>query len=282
MPVIDVVFPPDPSDPTEEGPCFWPVDVACVAGWGDYSPSVQAAATAWSTYILWALTGRRFGACQIIVRPCGARCQGPNGYLTFPVNSGSTSGAGMPWMVPWIDGGIWRNCGCAGGCTCAADCEVRLLGPVIEIESVTVDGVIVPETSYRLDWVGGAATLVRTDGECWPECQDMNADITETGSFAITYRRGISVPTSGQLAAGMMAGEFAKACAGQDCALPAQLASLTRNGVQVEVVDPSTFLENGLTGIAMVDLWIRSVNPARKAQRSRVYSPDVRPMRVTQ
>ena len=281
MPVINLVFPPAPNDPTEEGPCFWPVDTTCVGNWASYTPTVQAAASSWATYILWALTGRRFGACQIIVRPCGPKCQGPNGYLTFPVNSGSTSGAGMPWMVPWIDAGIWRNCGCAGGCTCAARCEVKLVGPVVEVESVTVDGIVLSESAYRLDWVGGTATLVRTDGLCWPECQDMNVGITETGSFAITYRRGISVPPSGQIAAGMLAGEFAKSCVGADCALPAQLASLTRNGVQVDVMDPATFIDNGLTGVAMVDMWIRAVNPARKAQRSRVYSSDVPGQRVT-
>lgn len=281
MPVIDLVFPPPSGDPTEEGPCDWPIDTTCVAGWADYSDAVKAAATAWATYILWGLTGRRFGACQVTVRPCGGSCQGPGGYLTFPVNSGSTNSAGMPWMIPWIDNGIWRNCGCAGGCTCSARCEVRLAGPVIEIESVVIDGLVLDPSAYRLDWVKTLPVLVRTDGECWPECQDMNADITETGSFAIVYRYGVTVPMAGRLAAGMLAGEFAKACVGADCVLPQQLSSLTRNGIQVEVVDPSAFLDNGLTGVASVDLWVRTVNPQRKAQRSRVYSSDMTGPRVT-
>lgn len=275
MPVIEPVA-PGVVFPIEEGPCTWPVDLSCVADWDTFPPAAQSAAIAWATYILWALTGRRYGPCSIVIRPCGPRCAGPNGYMTFPVNAGGSYGAMGPWMVPWIDNGVWRNCGCAGGCSCSATCEVALPGPVAAIDEVSVDGVILPSTSYRLDVVRGIHVLVRIDGECWPECQDMDADVGETGSFAITYQRGIPVPRAGQIAAGYLAGEFAKACQGQDCALPQQLASLSRNGVEVTVVDPSTFLENGLTGIANVDLWVRAVNPARKAQPSRVLSSDFR------
>jgi len=271
VPVINPIL--QTGEQSVDGPCDWLVDVTCVPNWGDYSPTVQSNAQEWARYILWTLTGRRFGACPVTVRPCGPKCQGPGGYLTFPVQASATGG-GMPWMIPWIDGGVWRNCGCAGGCTCSADCEVRLLGPVAAIEEVRVDGVVLAPTAYRLDYVKTFPVLVRTDGECWPECQDMNTETTEVGSFSITYLRGIPVPVTGRIAAGMLAGEFAKACVGAECSLPQQLASLTRNGVQVDVVDPATFIDNGLTGVTLVDLWIRAVNPAHKAQRSRVYSSD--------
>lgn len=278
MPVINPLE-PTVGIPPAEGPCSWPVDTTCVADWATFSPDVQAAAVEWSTYVLWALTGRRYGPCQVTVRPCGPRCDGPGGYLTFPVTSGSTTSAGMPWMIPWIDNGVWRNCGCGGGCACSATCEVALQGPVAEILEVTVDGAVVPSTAYRLDYVKTIPVLVRIDDGCWPDCQDLDVGLDEVGSFGITYSKGIPVPRAGQLAAGQLAGEFAKACRGSDCQLPQQLASLTRNGIDVQVVDPTQFLENGLTGIANVDLWIRAVNPLRKAQRSRVYSPDMRPVR---
>lgn len=275
MPVIDPVT-PGAVFPLEEGPCTWPVDLSCVPDWETYSASARSAAVSWAAYILWALTGRQYGPCSITVRPCGPRCSGPSGYMTFPVRSDGSSGAMGPWMVPWIDAGVWRNCGCAGGCSCAADCEIALPGPVAAVDEVTVGGVTLPASAYRLDIVRGLPVLVRIDGECWPECQDMNANTDEPGSFAITYQRGVYVPRAGQLAAGQLAGEFAKACSGQDCALPQQLASLTRNGVEVQVVDPATFLDAGLTGLANVDMWIRAVNPLRKAQRARVYSSDFR------
>lgn len=281
MPVVNLSL--EPVFPTGEGPCSWPVDVLCSEEeWAAFSQEVQGAAIAWSTYILWALTGRRYGPCSLTVRPCGPKCMGPTGYLTFPVTTnGALSGAGMPWMIPWIDNGVWRNCGCAGPCTCAARCQVALPGPVAAVNEVKVDGLVISPTAYRLDVVRGIPVLVRTDGLCWPECQDMNQDINETGSFAITYQRGIAVPRAGQLAAGELAVEFAKACAGQDCALPAQLASLSRNGVEVQVADPTAVLESGLTGIPNVDLWIRAVNPYRRPARSRVMSADLPASRIT-
>jgi hypothetical protein len=102
----------------------------------------------------------------------------------------------------------------------------------------------------------------------------MNVNAGEVGSFVITYQPGRPLPVAGQIAAGEFACEIAKACVGADCALPQQMASLSRNGVDIEVVDPTTVAEEGLTGLPNVDLWIRSVNPARRAQRSRVASVD--------
>lgn len=271
MPVID----PPPAEPVAPaGPCDWPLDTSCCPEWSTFSPTAQANATAWATEILDALTGRRFAQCALDYRPCGRRCTLAQGYFTWPVGA-PANGGGMPWMVPFIDMGVWRNCGCTGGCSCSARCEVHFPGPVAAVTEVKVDGLVLDPAAYRLDLHKGLPVLVRTDGECWPECQDMALDTTEIGSFVVTYQPGEPVPLSGRLAAGLLACEFAKSCAGQDCSLPAQLQSLTRNGVQVQVVDPSSLLENGLTGVAMVDLWVRSVNPLRKAQRSRVLSSDL-------
>jgi hypothetical protein len=149
------------------------------------------------------------------------------------------------------------------------------------IDEVMIDGVVLDPGAYRLDSVQGrGAILVRTDGECWPECQDMDAANDAVGAFTITYQKGVAVPRAGQIAAGKLACEFAKACGGGDCALPQELQSLTRNGVEVQVIDPSVLPENILTGIADVDRWVRSVNPNNLAARPRVFSSDVRPNRI--
>ena len=99
----------------------------------------------------------------------------------------------------------------------------------------------------------------------------------------MTFSPGEVLPRIGQIAAGELACEFAKACLSQgDCRLPQQLQTLTRNGVQVEVMDPALILDNGLTGFPNVDLFIKAVNPARRASRPRVLSPDLpRDRRVT-
>ncbi|MYZ38432.1 MULTISPECIES: hypothetical protein [unclassified Streptomyces] len=258
--------------------CDWTLDTSCCPGWADYSPAVQAAATAWAMGILDSLTGHQFGQCPVTVRPCGPKCQGYGGYMTWPVGWPGASGSGMPWMLPYIDGaGAWRNCLCGkGGCSCRARCEVPIPGPATVTE-VRVDGIVLDPSAYRLD---NGHLLVRTDGECWPDCQDMNVGITEAGSFAVTLSPGLPLPPAGAIAAGELACEFAKACSGDaSCALPQQLQSLSRQGINVQVVDPQAITGDGLTGIANVDLWIRSVNPTSKRQRSRVHSPDVTPVR---
>lgn len=254
-------------------PCDWTLNTSCCTGWDDYTTEVQETATAWATGILDALTGRQFAQCPVVVRPCGKRCGWSGGYLTFPVNGSVAGSAGAPgWMTPYTSGGVWRNCACGGPCSCRARCEAHLNGPVAEVVEVKVDGVVIDPAAYRLD---DGSILVRTDGECWPECQDLNLSDDEPDTFSVQYRPGAPLPPIGQIAAGELACQFAKACSSDaSCALPQQLQSLSRNGVQVEVVDPNLLTENGLTGLPNVDLFIKAVNPQRLARRPRVLSPD--------
>lgn len=262
--------------------CGWTIDTTCCPDWATYSPAVQAAATSQAVNLLDRLTAYQFGQCPITVRPCNSRCQGFTGYMTWPVGQPGSNGSGMPWMIPFVDNGIWRNCGCTGGCSCNARCEIDMTGPVAAIVEITIDGVILDPSAYRLDRVPGrGAVLVRTDGDCWPECQDMNVDSGEVGSFTVEYRPGRALPADAPLYVGMLACEFAKACSGGgDCALPQQLQSLSRDGVDLQVVDPSILPEAILTGIAAVDRFVRSVNPSNLRQRARVLSPDLRPQRI--
>lgn len=262
-------------------PCDWPLNTTCCPDWDTADPDVQAAAEAWATEILDALSGRRFAQCPVNYRPCGPRCLTGFGYLTWPVGAPQSSGTGGPWMTPFIDSGIWRNCGCAGGCSCRASQEVPFPTPVAAVTEVMIDGVVLDPSAYRLDLYKGIPVLVRTDGDAWPQCQDMDADADELGAFTITYQPGDPLPVAGQIAAGLLACEFMKACQGGDCVLPGELASMTRNGVEVSMVDPTSFFDNGLTGIRQVDLWLRSVNPFGRSQRSRVRSSDLAGPRFT-
>jgi hypothetical protein len=256
------------------GPCAWPVDTTCCSGWDDFTPEQQQRAMALATFVLDALTGRQFAQCPVNYRPCGPKCVGGAGYMVWPVGMGTVGGGSLPWMIPYVDGGIWRNCACPGACGCGARCEVPFPTSVAYVDSVLIDGVELAPTAYRLDSWRGIPRLVRTDGECWPLCQDMNVDSTEVGSFTIVYRPGRPIPVAGQIAAGDLACEFAKACAGGPCSLPGQMASLSRNGVDVEMLDPVTLLEGRKTGIQSVDLFVEAVNPYAVPHRSRVVSPD--------
>lgn len=192
--------------------------------------------------------------------------------MAWPVDSAVSGGAAGPWMVPFVDNGAWRNCICPGLCRCQASCEVILEGPVAVVDEVLIDGVALDPSAYRLD---DGNILVRTDSECWPQCQDMDAGPDEVGAFTVTYQQGIPVPRAGQIAAGLLACQFAKSCAGGDCILPQELQSLSRNQIEVQVIDPAALPESILTGIAQVDRWVRAVNPANLRARPRLLSRDV-------
>jgi hypothetical protein len=273
MPVINLAADVIP----DEAPCNWPIITECCPDWDSLPSDVRVNATAWATEILWALTGRRFGTCQVTVRPCGSSC-GHGGWFTWPVDGDGYSGGVGGILTPYNYGGTWFNCACPGACSCKARCEVVLADPVESIVSVVVDGITLDPSAYRVD---NGSILVRTDGECWPRCQDLNlSNTTDVGTFFVTYNRGVPVPVGGQLAAGLLACDFAKSCT-SGCKLPGNLSTLSRQGVEITMVDPTEALGQGLTGISSVDLWIRSVNPYQLASRPRVRSLDVNPYRVT-
>lgn len=270
MPVINEVD--AAGAPVVPGPCDWAIDTTCIPNWNSYTNEQRSRAISWATFILDALTGRQFAQCPVTVRPCGETCSMATGYLTWPVGSPAANVPG-PWMVPYVIDGLWRNCSCGGGCSCLPSCRVDLGVPVAQVDTVKVNGLTLASDAYQL--IG--QHLVRTDGgECWPSCQDPSVPDTETGTFSVTFRPGRALPIAGQIAAGALAGEFVKACAGGDCVLPQQIQSLTRQGVDVQFVDPSEVLTSGRTGIHEVDLFIQAVNPGSLTRRARVMSPDIK------
>lgn len=251
-------------------PCNFTVTTDCCDSWSEYTTELQTAAAEFGALVMWAATGRRYGLCERTARPCGRTCGGNT--------------AGMYWSegtwIPYIFNGVWRNCaGCTGGCTCAPGCQVYLPGPVasIPVTGVSQDGETVPEASWRVD---NGQWLVRTDGECWPLCQDYNAD-SGAGVFTVTYFQGLPVPGPVARAAGELACEYAKACIGAECRLPSRIQSLTRQGMTVSMVDVDLLLEKGLTGITTVDQIIRAVNPYGLVSQMKISSPDLPVTRYT-
>lgn len=252
-------------------PCLWNIDTSCCDIWDDQSSDLKTRATRFATDVIWALTGRQFGACAITVRPCGNGCS--NGYRY-----------GVYWddgtFYPYIFNGLWYNasCNCLGICSCTARCRAWLPGPVAAVSEVKVDGVVIPSTSYRVD---DDAWLVRQDGDCWPECQDFNVAAGEVGSFTVTYFRGTPVPASVLGAAGALACEFVRACIGSPCRLPSRITSIARQGVTFSAIDIADMIKLGYTGLAEVDMIIRAYNPFGLPAPLRVYSPDLPVATVT-
>ncbi len=258
------------------GPCVsggWDLDFGCCSDWSGYSADLKAAATNYATLVLWAATGRRFGLCNYTVRPCGRECQQGNWNGGWYWTEGT-------WL-PYIFNGIWRNCwsGCSGilGCTCQPQCQVYLPGPVNSINSVTLDGATVDPSTYRVD---NGIWLVRTrdsesetDPPCWPTHQDYDLN-SGTDTFIVSYAKGIVVPPALLRAGGELACEYAKACLGQPCRLPARATSIARQGVTVSVVNIDTMLQQGFTGLPTVDQIIATLNPYGLKGKMRISSPD--------
>lgn len=207
--------------------------------------------------ILWAGTGRQYGLCEVTVNPCyKEECN----FCDYAQSEG-----GFPW-IPRLEDGAWTNvtCLCTDSCECSKRCVVPLPYPVNEIITVVVDGVEVLPDNYRID---DFRFLVRTDGLCWPKCQD---------DWYVTLTYGRPPTPLVVMATGALAAELIKSCTpGTQCDLPKRMQSFTRQGVTVGFIDPQQFFNYGLTGIYLVDLAIKSANPKGLQKQASVYSPDM-------
>lgn len=253
--------------PGDFGPCAdWPIQWICEID--AESAALTGVAVTAATEVLWALSGRQFGLCEITLRPCRRDCDDGTFWDDF----------GPPWTGsyyprPALIGGLWFNLtcgGCAGSCSCSRVSEVVLPAPVHEIVTVKVDGVVVTG-GYRVD---NNRLLVRTDGEEWPRCNDLSLDDTEPGTWSVTATYGQVVPDGGHLAMGALACEIIRAVTGGDCKLPAGLQQLVRQGVTISYPDVGELFRQGRTGLYLVDMFLAAWNPDRLRNRSRVYRVD--------
>lgn len=262
----------------------WPIDHSCCPtypvdiGTADADEQEQwARADALAVSTLRSMTGFRVGGCPVTVRPCKQGCL-PTTWDAYPVLA---TGGGLPRgiVAPVLSSGTWLNlpCGCGtDGCSCSTICEVALPGDSVAVTEVRLDGVVLDPTAYRVDH---GNRLTRVDGDCWPLCQNMNADATAPDTFAVTYVPGAPVDGLGSYAAGLLACEFHKACGGGACALPSSVTQVVRQGVTYTLAQDA--FGTGLTGIRAVDVYIRRWNPNRLTQASAVWSPDLPAPRLT-
>lgn len=231
-----------------------------------------------SAALLWRLTGMRFGCCEVTVRPCKPdECQlSLSDIIYWDRGSRGLDNLGVSFgPVPILDEGRVFNisCGCKDVCSCVADCEVFLPGPVCEVTEVKVDGVVVAPEFYT---VYDHHKLVFLPPFPCPGRQDYNVAPGMVGSWTVTYTIGEPLPPGANLMAGLYACELAKAFLPDgNCGLSQRVQNLARQGIDIVLPDPLVLAVNGLTGLAVVDLWIKALNPYRMAQRPRVWSPDI-------
>ncbi len=218
-----------------------PDDLAACAPEG---VDVELAAEA-TADLMFALSGRQYGTVTETVRP-------------FRLAEACNCAGALPseaYSFSWTSHSAWSR---AAACGCGGPSYVRLLAPVTAIGEILVDGVaLVPEDDYRLY---DGLWLVRADGSRWRCCQDLTVPSSEPGTWAITYTHGVEVPSAGQVAALALGCEIAKAMGGAaDCALTGRVQSISRDGVSAVIVDSQDFLQQGRTGLAVVDLWLSTL-----------------------
>lgn len=273
------------------GPCSWPIiytdcsgpsvdDGLADAGPAEVGPpSVtaslpQEAAERMAVEFLWAWTGERFGLCSLSLRPVREPCRRLATFRGLP-RGASTDARFGPGV--WTDAGPLAVGGLSCGscvtreCGCLESRDLILPGPVAAVDEVRIDGETLDPSAYV---VYDHSRILRIDGSHWPSRQDLAADpATDPHTFEITYWRGVPVPVGGQVAAGILAREFAKAlCNDSSCALPQRVQTVTRQGVTVAVLDEFKNVERGRTGLWAVDSWVASVTRPRRP--AKVYSPD--------
>lgn len=233
------------------GSCDWPVDRTCFDDLpAENDPTYDAAvaqrndAENKAIAVLFALTGRQFMCETKIVRPS------PGG------------GGGICDDGPLVDAyyrNDWRGVPGAK----ASPMTVRLEGPAREIVTVTIDGVDIDPSEYRLE-----GDVLYRIGKRWPR-NDMSKPRGFPGTWSVEYIMGSPPPPFVGGYVGQLAREMINACKNTKCKLPRTVVSTSRSGV-THVFDPTRMLAAGFTGLPDVDTWIAAVNPHNLAQTAKL------------
>jgi hypothetical protein len=209
------------------------------------SPYAEEAVQA-ASYILWQLSGRRFAGLSTSTEIYRSTPSSLDDIIALSVSGG---------MV---------NVRCSG---CGAThCVWLRQRPVRDIVELTVDGAVVPSNKYIL--LDRNRIVPSSPTTCWG---------TSTADIVVTYTHGAEVPAAGLLAAKELANQILYSASNDDrCRLPDRVTSISRQGVSWTIIDPQDFLDKGRTGLYLVDLFLKTVNPTGSRVRARVFSPDIR------
>lgn len=249
---------------TIEPDCDWPIIMNCdpTSGFGEDTLNLAQETAA---DVMNAATARRFGVCTSTFAPLKPPpCAHGHVDAWSLVDPRINGNVAADRFRQFYDNGGIDVCGCGAGETRLRLWHTR----VIDVTQVVIDGAVLADTAYYLD----GNILVRDDGGTWPTEQTGRRGTS--GSWEVTYRHGIPVPTAGAVATGVLACEIAMALEDDDaCSLPQRTKTYTNHaGLTIGFIDPMEFLEDGLTGLYVPDQWIRRENPHGIVRRARAYS----------
>lgn len=213
-----------------------------------------------ASQLLWAMSGRKFSGITTVTERyiCASRAYrlGASSRNYTPELVG-----GDVYNIPFDEFDDYAEITTDG---MSPSTRLRLRGrPVVRIHSVRdrVGRIVDPANYYLVDH----STIQAKAGTSWAPC-----------NIEITYSYGAPPPAAGKAAARVLAKEFIKLWSGDDdCALPQRVTSVSRQGVNYTILDNQDFVEEMRTGLYVVDLFLKSVNPDKARAKARVFSPDV-------
>ena len=175
--------------------------------------------------------------------------------------------------------GVWVNvCGrCTSGCSCTSLDTDLLPAPTREVLEVRRDGLVLNPSAYRVD---ENRKLIRVDGGRWPSCQRMDLTDDEPGTWSVRITVGEDVPMLGRRAVAQLAADFARGCVGEECTVPYNITSLSRQGVTLNFGNPNNERVDSLVrllGLRMVRLFLATYNPGKLTSRGKTYDVDKNP-----
>ena len=213
-----------------------------------------------ASYLMWSLSGRKYsGITTVTERYVCATLS----YRYGPSvrNNKAELVLGDVYNIPYTDMDSYTAVTTDG---LSPQSRLRLRGrPITKIHTIrNRSGVVVDPSSYYLV---DHSTIQATAGSRWTPCD-----------IEITYTYGTEPPTMGRLAARTLAFEFCKLWNGDDdCMLPQRVTSVSRQGVSYTILDSQEFIDDLRTGLYVVDMFLKSVNPDKARAKARVFTPDV-------
>lgn len=255
----------------------WPLPPSgCPIGVDGASPAATGAAWQAASEQLWELTGRQYGNCSVLLRPCRRSCAPgwwPGSMWWGGWGPGWGSWPQWPDMASeawWLDAAC-GSCG-RGACGCNDADTLVLPAKAQRVTQVLIDGAELAEgTGWNLF---NGDLLVRADGQRWPLCQDWTVPVSGVGAWSVTAVFGQPVPAYAQNAVAQLTTEFAKFCITGKCSLPRNVTSNTRQGTAQEFPSMKDLRESQSTGLWWVDNLLNTSNPDRLRGHARIWNPD--------
>lgn len=222
-----------------------------------------------ATDILYALSGRRYDGLRVSVLdapfvPGPGRQALPYGLSSLGIGQ---SRRGFPTPLNEISAGVFPVTDVRSVTIGSHDVDPTLV-KIVDRQKLRLlpDPVLGSLLGVNLYSDGSDIYSLWPGGECGCGCGPARA--------TITVEWGQQPPAGGVIAARAFAKELALGISGKPCRLPGNTVNISRQNVTV-LLDPSTYLDQGLTGIPTADLWLRAVNPNRLQQESTIWSPDL-------